>query len=71
MDAATIAATLFMFTLAGVAVYAKKIGNEKRDVAALGVSAGLCGLGAVAAYPTNGSSPSPGPKNTNTDKGLR
>jgi hypothetical protein len=22
-------------------------------------------------YPTNGSSPSPGPKNTNTDKGLR
>ena len=36
---------IFAFTMAAVACHAHRIGNERRDVAALGVFAGLLGLG--------------------------
>ena len=50
MDALTLSTGLFALLLACVAAYAKYIGNEKRDVAALGVCSGFFGLAALGAY---------------------
>lgn len=36
---------ILAFTMASVAWHAHRIGNERRDVAALGVIAGMLGLG--------------------------
>lgn len=48
MDTSTLLLALLTATLAGVTFHAWRLGNEKRDVALLGVFSGLCGVGTVA-----------------------
>ena len=45
MDTTTFLLALLTVTLAGVAFQAWRLGNEKRDVALLGVCSGLLGAG--------------------------
>jgi hypothetical protein len=45
MDTSTLLLALLTATLAGVTFHAWRLGNEKRDVALLGVFSGLCGVG--------------------------
>ncbi|WP_164885047.1 hypothetical protein [Rubrivivax rivuli] len=47
MDTSTLLLTILAITLAGVAFHAWRLGNEKRDVALLGVFSGLCGVGSA------------------------
>lgn len=49
MDTATLLFAIMTATLAGVALHAWRLGNEKRDVALLGACSGLCGVGAAVA----------------------
>jgi uncharacterized membrane protein YadS len=49
MDSTTIAFGLMTLTLAGVAWHARRLGNDRRDVALLGAFSGLCGVGAAVA----------------------
>lgn len=45
MDTSTLILGVLTVTLAGVSVHAWRLGNERRDVALLGVCSGLLGLG--------------------------
>ncbi len=45
METSTLLFAIMTATLAGVAFQARRLGNEKRDVALLGVFSGLCGVG--------------------------
>jgi 4-amino-4-deoxy-L-arabinose transferase-like glycosyltransferase len=45
MDTLTIFFAVLTLCLVGVTVHAKRLGNEKRDVAFLGVFSGLLALG--------------------------
>lgn len=45
METATLLFAILTATLAGVAFHAWRLGNEKRDVALLGLFSGLCGVG--------------------------
>jgi hypothetical protein len=45
MDTSTLVYAVLAATLVGVTVHAWRLGNEKRDVALLGVFSGLCGVG--------------------------
>lgn len=45
MDTSTLLFAIMTATLAGVALHARRLGNEKRDVVLLGVFSGLCGVG--------------------------
>ena len=45
MDPLTLSLTLLTATLTAVTWMARRMGNEPRDVALLGVSSGLLGLG--------------------------
>lgn len=47
MDTSTLLLALLTATLAGVTVHAWRLGNERRDVALLGMVSGLCGAGAA------------------------
>lgn len=47
MDTFTLLTTVMAVTLAAVSFHAWRLGNEKRDVALLGVFSGLFGAGAV------------------------
>lgn len=47
MDTSTLLLALLTATLAGVTFHAWRLGNEKRDVALLGVFSGLCGVGSA------------------------
>ena len=47
MDTTTLVFAILTATLAAVTFHAWRLGNEKRDVALLGVFGGLCGVGAV------------------------
>lgn len=47
MDTTTLVFAILTATLAGVTFHAWRLGNEKRDVALLGVFGGLCGVGTV------------------------
>lgn len=47
MDTSTLLLALMAATLAGVTFHAWHLGNERRDVALLGVFSGLCGAGAA------------------------
>jgi len=47
METATLLFLVMTATLAGVAGYAWRIGNERRDVALLGTCSALCGAGAL------------------------
>jgi uncharacterized membrane protein YadS len=49
MDTSTIVLAILTATLAAVTFHAWRIGNEKRDVALLGVFSGLCGVGTAVA----------------------
>ena len=49
MDTSTLLFAILTSTLVGVTFHAWRLGNEKRDVALLGVFSGLCGVGTVAA----------------------
>jgi hypothetical protein len=48
MDTATFLLALLTVTLAGVTFHAWRLGNERRDVALLGVFSGLLGAGTAA-----------------------
>ncbi len=48
MDNSTFLLGLLTATLIGVTFHAWRLGNEKRDVALLGVVGALCGLGTAA-----------------------
>lgn len=48
MDTSTLLLALLTATLACVTFHAWRLGNEKRDVALLGVFSGLCGVGTAA-----------------------
>ena len=45
MDTSTLLLAILTATLVGVTFNAWRLGNEKRDVALLGVFSGLCGVG--------------------------
>ena len=45
MDTSTLFFAILTATLAGVTLHAWRLGNERRDVAFLGVCSGLCGVG--------------------------
>lgn len=45
MDTSTVLLAMLTATLAGVTAQAWRLGNEKRDIALLGVFSGLCGVG--------------------------
>jgi len=47
MDTSTLLFAILTATLAGVTFHAWRLGNEKRDVALLGVFSGLLGVGTV------------------------
>jgi hypothetical protein len=47
MDTTTLLLAILTVTLAGVALHAWRLGNEKRDVALLGVCSSLLGFGTV------------------------
>lgn len=47
MDTDTLIFATLTATLAGVTLHAWRLGNEKRDVALLGVFSGLLGMGTV------------------------
>jgi hypothetical protein len=47
MDTSTLLLAILAITLAGVTFHAWRLGNEKRDVALLGVCSGLLGVGTV------------------------
>ena len=47
MDTTTLVFAILTATLAAVTFHAWRLGNEKRDVALLGVFGGLCGVGTV------------------------
>ena len=47
MDTSTLLFAILTATLAGVALHAWRLGNERRDFALLGVFGGLCGVGTV------------------------
>ena len=49
MDTTVLVMGLITASLLGVTAQAWRLGNERRDVALLGVVGGLCGLGTVAA----------------------
>jgi len=49
MDTLTLVFAILAATLLAVTFYARRIGNEKRDVALLGAMGGLFGVSAVAA----------------------
>lgn len=49
MDTLTLAGLLLALTLFAAAWQAWRIGNERRDVALLGLSGGVCAVGAAAA----------------------
>lgn len=49
MDATTQHLLILAVTLAVVTLNAWRMGNEKRDVALLATSSGLCGVGAIVA----------------------
>lgn len=49
MDSTAILLALMTATLAGVTLQAWRLGNERRDVALLGVFSVLCGAGTAAA----------------------
>lgn len=49
MDTSTLLFAILTATLAGVTFHAWRLGNEKRDVALLGVFSGLCGVGTAVA----------------------
>ena len=49
MEISTLLLAALTVTLAGVTVHAWRLGNEKRDVALLGVFSGLLGCGTVVA----------------------
>jgi len=49
MPTSTLLFLVLTVTLAGVAIYAWRIGNERRDVALLGSLSALCGTGALVA----------------------
>jgi len=48
MDTSSLIFTILAVCLVGVTFHAWHLGNEKRDVALLGVFSGLMGVGAVA-----------------------
>lgn len=50
METDTLLAAIMTVTLAGVAFQAWRQGNEKRDVALLGVFSALCGVGTAATW---------------------
>ena len=45
----TLFAALFILEMVGVTFHAWRLGNERRDVALLGVFSGLCGVGTAVA----------------------
>lgn len=45
MDSLTLLLAVMTASLVGITLHAWRLGNEKRDVALLGVFAGLCGAG--------------------------
>lgn len=47
MDTGTLLFSILTLCLAGITFHAWRLGNEKRDVALLGVFSGLCGVGAA------------------------
>ena len=49
MDTSTLLFAILTTTLVGVTFHAWRLGNEKRDVALLGVFSGLCGVGTAVA----------------------
>ena len=49
MDTTVLLLTIMTVTMLGVCVQAWRLGNEKRDVALLGVLGGLFGIGSIAA----------------------
>lgn len=49
METDTSVAAIMTVTLAGVTFHAWRLGNEKRDVALLGIFCGLCGVGTAVA----------------------
>jgi uncharacterized membrane protein YadS len=49
MDTAVFILAIMTATLFAVTFHAWRLGNEKRDVALLGVVAGLCGVGTAVA----------------------
>jgi len=49
MDTSTLLLAILTFCLAGVTFQAWRLGNEKRDVALLGVCSALVGAGTTAA----------------------
>ncbi len=50
-DTSTFLIAILTATLAGVTVHVWRLGNEKRDVALLGVFCDLCGAGTAVAAP--------------------
>lgn len=50
METNSFLAAIMTVTLAGVTFHAWRLGNEKRDVALLGVFCGLCGVGTAVAW---------------------
>ena len=49
MDTSVLLLGIMTAAMFGVTVHAWHLGNERRDVALLGVVGGLCGVGTVAA----------------------
>jgi len=49
MDTTVLLHGVMTATMLGVAAHARRLGNEKRDVALLGAVGGLCGVGSAAA----------------------
>lgn len=49
MNSIVLVLTIMTATLVAVTVHAWRVGDEKRDVVFLGVTAGLCGVGTAAA----------------------
>ncbi|MFG6465171.1 hypothetical protein [Roseateles sp. BYS87W] len=50
MDTLTLLCTLMAVVLAAATWQARRIGNDRRDVALLGVSGGVAALGAAVAF---------------------
>jgi uncharacterized membrane protein YadS len=49
MDTAVLLLAIMTATMVAVTFQAKRLGNDKRDVALLGVFGGLCGVGTAVA----------------------